>query len=272
MKVMFFNSAWVSTPERFILRGGRWKYVDLRVRYCLILHPEMGPVLIDTGYTAHALNATSRSNFLRAYGYILRPRIVENEQLIPALKSFGITLDDINYVVLTHFHADHVSGLSLFKNAKFITNQKAWQNIEKRSYFQNLKHGIFTELLPGDFASRLIDLSENKSVIISEAKTKAVDVFNDGHLLLLDLPGHAEGQMGVLFNRLKVPLLYAVDAQWLKQALLEDRTPSFPARFVTDDFAAQENTSMVIRNFIENGYDIVLCHDPDVTPYDYVAS
>ena len=54
---VFVNSATVRAPERLMRRGGRWQGLDLQVRYGLFLSETAGPVLIDTGYTRHAVSA-----------------------------------------------------------------------------------------------------------------------------------------------------------------------------------------------------------------------
>ncbi|TGT17315.1 MBL fold metallo-hydrolase, partial [Mesorhizobium sp. M3A.F.Ca.ET.174.01.1.1] len=93
-----------------ILRGGSWQSVRLRVRYGLILHPVAGAVLIDTGYTQEALSGERRGRMLRLYGALLKPELNAAEQVLPVLSRFGLSPDDIRTVIVTHFHADHISG------------------------------------------------------------------------------------------------------------------------------------------------------------------
>ena len=159
MKIVFANSAWVSAAERLILRGGSWRSIRLRVRYGLIIHPQAGPVLIDTGYTPQAISGGGRGTALRLYGAVLKPQLNAAEQPLPVLARFGLTPRDVRTVIVTHFHADHVSGLSLFPNARFIANDAAWSRLKTRTGWQNLRHGVFTELFPADFEARLDGLS-----------------------------------------------------------------------------------------------------------------
>src|SRR5689334_19267980 len=110
MRVVFANSAWVSAAERLILRGGTWQSVRLRVRYGLFFHPAAGPVLVDTGYTPEALSGDRRGRMLRLYGALLKPQLNADEQVLPLLRRFGLSPDDIRTIIVTHFHADHISG------------------------------------------------------------------------------------------------------------------------------------------------------------------
>ncbi|TPJ55039.1 MBL fold metallo-hydrolase [Mesorhizobium sp. B2-7-1] len=268
MRIVFANSAWVSAAERLILRGGRWQSVKLRVRYGLIFHPAAGPVLVDTGYTPEALSGERRSRTLRLYGALLKPELDADEQILPVLRRFGLSPDDIRTIIVTHFHADHISGLSLFRNARFIASDTAWARVKGRSVRQNLRHGVFTELFPPDFEARLEGISAKPRVAPQGDMPGGADLFGDGSVIAVDLPGHADGQFGLLLNRLDRPLLYAVDVQWLLTALTENRTPGFPATMIAEDAAAIEPTSAMLRRFMAAGGEVMLCHDPVPTPYD----
>ncbi|MEP6564857.1 MAG: MBL fold metallo-hydrolase [Mesorhizobium sp.] len=268
MKIVFANSASVGAAERLILRGGSWKTVSLRVRYGLILHPQAGAVLIDTGYTPHAVTGPNRSVALRLYGAVLRPALNAAEQPLPLLAHFGLTPRDIRAVIVTHFHADHMSGLSLFPNARFIANDAAWSRAKARTAWQNLRHGVFSELFPADFESRLDGLSSRQQIASRGGIPGGGDLFGDGSVVAVDLPGHADGQFGLLFPRIERPLLYAVDAQWLLAALVENRTPGLPATLLAEDAAALEPTSEKLRRFLATGGEVMFCHDPETTSYD----
>ena len=272
MKIVFANSAWVSPAERLILRGGSWQSVRLRVRYGLILHPTAGPVLVDTGYTPEALTGEGRSRMLRLYGAVLRPELNAAEQVVPVLKRFGLAPGDIGTVIVTHFHADHISGLSLFPNARFIASDAAWARVKARTPRQNLRHGVFAELFPADFEARLDSLSSKWRIEPSGGVPGGADLFGDGSVIAVDLPGHADGQFGLLFGGLERPLLYAVDAQWLLAAIADDRSPGFPATLIAEDIAAIDATSTTLRRFLATGGQVMLCHDPQVTQYDLTAA
>lgn len=265
MKLAFANSAHVSALERLVLAGGRFKSLQLNVRYGVVIHPAHGPILIDTGYTAHGVTAEDRSRILRFYGAILSPKLILNGQPDAVLARFGFTAADVRFVIVTHFHADHVSGLRSFPNAKFIVDGLAWQVVSCASAVSNLRHGIFTELLPEDFDTRIIRLEECPQT------TDSVDIFGDDSLIAIPLPGHAAGHFGVMINIAPTPVLYAVDAQWVGRAMIEKRTPWLSARLVGDDFAAFKRSSDIIAKHHAAGTQVVLCHDPAPNTFDLPA-
>ncbi|QQA42093.1 MBL fold metallo-hydrolase [Pelagovum pacificum] len=265
MKLLFANSAHVHASERLLLKGGRGRRMALRVRYGLVRHPDHGAILIDTGYTKAATSAPGRSLLLRLYGKLLKPTLLTDGQPDAFLARQGLTPQDISTVVLTHFHADHVSGLSLFPQATLITPGAALKALRNRGTLANLRHGVFAELIP-DMTTQPI---EDRPLVRTGADLPpAHDVFGDGSLLALDLPGHAEGHVGLLFPKLETPLLYATDAAWLLDALDPGKAQGRLAALISDDRPAAAASEDVIRRFRAKGWQVMLCHDPAPTAYD----
>lgn len=269
MRPVFSNSAWVDARERLVLRGGRLQVVALPVRYGLVQHPKAGPTLIDTGYAAHALSGSGRGCALRLYGKLLSPRLNLAGQAAPFLARHGLTPEEISTVIVTHFHADHVSGLRLFPKARFVASGVAWGRIARRGRVQNLRHGIFSELLPDDFAARLTPVEECL-VVPHPVGAKAWDIFGDGLILAVDLPGHADGHLGLYFNDRVGPLLYATDTQWMLDALPKDRRPQLAPRLIADAPKLLDRSTDIVLAFHRTGGSILLCHDPKPSQFDEV--
>lgn len=269
MTPVFANSAHVRVRERLVLGKGTWRPIDLRVRYGLCLHPARGPILIDTGYTHHSISAKERSLPLRLYSLVLSPRLVPEEQPEVFLHQFGLSLCDVTLVILTHFHADHVSGLSLFPNARFLADVNAWRRISSLSWANQLRHGVFAELFPSDFIRRLEPLDPCKTIDFPQYGLSGRDILGDGSMVAIDLPGHAAGHFGIFFPHQDPPLLYAVDAEWIAPALRGSRTPGFPASLVACDDSAQRKTRRRLQCAADLGVDILLCHDPRPTRHDF---
>lgn len=255
----FFNSAIVRVPERLILAGGGWRPIEIGVRYGLIEHPEVGPVLIDTGYGPRATTGP-RSAMLKLYTAVLRPRLVHDTLPLPMLAAKGISPGDIRLIVLTHFHPDHIAGLKDFPNAKILASAGAFRRIETMGAPRRLRHGVFAELLPADFAARLVAIEDRPVVPLPLGLGIGWDVFGDGTCIAIDLPGHALGHFGLVWP--ERALLYAVDTQWLNAAVVHDRHPRGPARLIYADDAAMRASAEKVRRFAERGGDVLLCHEP----------
>ena len=267
MRPVFANSAFVTAPERFVLKGGRWRRINLRVRYGFFRHPDAGLVLIDTGYGPRVTQGP-RGMALRLYNALLGPALLAAGQPDVALRQIGATPGDVGTVILTHHHADHVSALDLFPQARIITKSAVLEHIRGRSGWKNLRHGIFAELLPQGLAARTRDVD---GLALREAPLglgAGRDLFGDGSVLAIDLPGHAEGHFGLCFTALPVPFLYAVDAQWLTAALPAERQPGFPASLIADDRQALAESTRRVLAFRQAGGEVLLCHDPEMSPFD----
>jgi len=271
MKVTFFNSAWVSVFERFVLARGRWKRSRLRVRYGVIEHPEAGLVLIDTGYGPSVTTGRLRSRGLKLYNHLFGPRLDPNGALYQVLTRLGHSEDDVRVVIVTHFHPDHICELKRFPNARIVAHKDAYDALMLWSWGKRLRHGIFTEFLPSDLSSRLTDVSQLSRMEGPLKLGECYDVFGDGMVLAVDLPGHAIGHFGVCFAHCDPPLLYAVDVQWVIPAIIENRRPGLPGSLVaTAPNATQSSSCEKVRKFHEAGGTVLLCHDPDKSSFDHV--
>ena len=82
-------------------------------------------------------------------------------------------------------------------------------------------------------------------------------------MLAVPLPGHLRGHTGFVWPKLERPLLYAADAQWLARAVMEDRPPGAPARWIMDDLEADADTRRRIAAFSRAGGEVAWCHDPE---------
>lgn len=265
---MFVNSSFVGAPERFVLAGGRWSMVRLQVRFGYFDHPRFGPVLIDTGYTPRVTTGKYRSLPLKLYAGLVRAELCKAGQVLTFLKTRGIEPADIRKIIVTHFHADHVSGLCDFPNARFLAPRAGWDALNQNSKFANIRHGFFVELLPPDFSDRLDFFDESPPFALPDG-TKGHDLFGDGVAVSVDLPGHAPGHTGLFFGALDQPLLYATDVQWMRQAVVENRVPGFPAtRVATDQRSALFSTGWL--QTMAGKCDFLLCHQPDVHRFDLI--
>src|SRR5262245_18522717 len=264
---LFPTSAIVRASERLVLGGGRWTRLDIPIRYGLWLHQRFGPVLIDTGYAPRVTSDARRSLGLKLYNALLRPRLIEMDAPLQRLRALGLGPGDVTRIVVTHFHADHVAGLGDFPNARILASADAFSRLSRMSKLQQLHNAYYPELVPADFAVRLMPIEDCRTVALPHNLGRGFDLFDDGSLLAVPLPGHALGHHGLLWPEL--PLLYAVDAQWLLQAIMDRRLPEGPARLIYADEAEVSASCEKVRSFALTGGRVVLCHDPQ--PVDFPA-
>ena len=251
----FPNSAVVRVPERLVLKGGRWTRIDLPVRYGVFEHPVQGTCLIDTGYTEHVTRAKGRSLPLRVYAGLLRPQLADTA--LPRAKV------DPMVVLLTHLHADHVSGLRNYPDARIYAHGGGVEHFLQAGWYGRTRHGVFAELLPDDLMARLVATESLPEVDGPLGLGACHDVFGDGSVLCVPLPGHMRGHVGFVFPNQSPPLLYAGDATWLARAIREGREPGPPARWILDNVAETRESAQKLLAFAAAGGRVVHCHDPE---------
>ncbi|HTK08419.1 MAG TPA: MBL fold metallo-hydrolase [Ktedonobacteraceae bacterium] len=241
--------------EQHMIQGGRRQRVHCHALVALLQHPEHGWLLWDTGYAPHMLSATQHlpySLYRRATPLVLNPKLAVAAQLA----RWNIGPHDIRRVIISHFHADHIAGLRDFPEAELIALESAYADVAARKGINALRRGFIPTLLPDDFRERATLLPPFTGSVLSTLGA-TYDLFNDGSLLFVELPGHAHGQIGMLVNTTRGRILFAADGCWLTRSVYERRPPSRMTHFFIDDARAMHAT-------INHLADFALAY-PDVT-------
>ncbi len=181
-----------------------------------IFLPGYGHVVADTGYSPEFRVAT-RSFPERLYAWATPMTIDEDKTAAAILKKKGVNPGEVKYVIITHFHGDHVCGLKDFPNAKFICSRAALEQVKAVSGFGAVKRGILKKLLPDDFMQRVLLIEDIAKVSrVLDGGLQSYSFFDNTDIWFVSVPGHARGMVGLLIKGAERTLFYAADAQWDK--------------------------------------------------------
>ncbi|MCT4640766.1 MAG: MBL fold metallo-hydrolase [Bacteriovoracaceae bacterium] len=237
LKINFLDAGYCTHPECMTIRGGRLKSKIYPAMFMHIEHPKHGHILYDTGYSRDFEKETA--SFPNKLYAMLTPVILKDDGCAKGrLKKLGVNPEDISYIIISHFHADHISGLKDFKNAKFIYLKKEFVRVSKLKGLKALVNGVLPGLIPKDFEQRAIAIDENYKYKNYNSDIEAFfeysyDIFGDGSIVAVDLPGHSEAQMGLYLRQEDKEYFLVADSCWLSESIRKNIGPNFMAKLIT---------------------------------------
>lgn len=249
--------------EHHLIRGGRRRRVECHSTIALFRHPRAGWVLYDTGYAPRIVESTRRlpaALYRWATPLAVRPEL----SAVAQLARLGIDARDVAHVIVSHFHADHVAGLRDFPRARVWASRAAWTDVAGRAGLGGLVRAYLPALVPDDFEQRA-ELLPPLAGRALDGLGATHDLFGDGTLALVELPGHARGQLGLAAHTTRGKLLFVADACWVRDGYRTLRPPHWLTRVITDDARARDATLARLRDFARAAPDvsIVPTHCPE---------
>jgi len=213
VEVTAYVTGWVEAPADILidqsnpntpdsLREAQWvPSLAYAVR-----HPEFGIVILDTG-----LRAGSCDYGLRPV-YWVPCRNAPGSDLVSQLEDEDVRPEDIRFIVPSHFHGDHISGLSSlldFADATILSTSGSMSEVRSTMRFAK---GIPAAMIASDMRVKIMDDSFTQSTMSVEV----YDVFGDGSLKLFETPGHTKGHISAIARGTQHDILFTFDASHLE--------------------------------------------------------
>lgn len=222
----------------YLPTAARDETFDLPVTSILLRHVQ-GNVLFDTG-----CHPTVVSDVEARWGWlakVITPVMTKDDNVVAGLADMGMTPDDIDVVVCSHFHVDHCGCNVFFKRATLIAHARELEaarapGAEEQGYLPiEWDHPLPTDAIAGER-----------------------DVFGDGRIVLLPLPGHTPGTLGALVELERSgQFLLASDALSLRETLDSGFVPRN-----TWNADALVKSLAEIRRIAARGATVICGHDP----------
>jgi len=137
-----------------------------------------------------------------------------NKPLADLLKQINVNPEDVKFVGISHFHADHTGQLAPLKNATLLIGKGDWDGINATPPLGGANVKGFAEWI-----------AEQRKV---EPLSADKDVFDDGSVMVLRAPGHTPGH-SILLVRLKEmgPVILSGDSVHFRENYEHDGVPGF---------------------------------------------
>lgn len=214
-------------PAASAEKGASWRPCEFPALVSLLRHPREGWILFDTGYGESFANAT------RSFPESLYPRVTPvswkpEQSAVSQLWAAGIEPAALGHVVVSHFHGDHVGGLADFPHAPVWCAHDAWEDLHGRARLSALSVGLLPALAPRSRVSQLRFFEHAPAARLPpdlEPFGTGHDLFRDGSIYAIPLPGHAVGHFGLAFRDARRWVFLVGDAAWSTRAVLENIPP-----------------------------------------------
>ena len=247
--------------ECLAVGGGRVAPVVFPALAALIMHPDAGPILFDTGYAEHFLEIT-KTFPERLYRWTTPVSLPAGQRLEQQLARHGVTMSEIGVCVISHFHADHIAGLRDLPAARIIALKRGYDMFREYGRWRGLLHGSLPGLAPEDLLARLTLADSCPAVPLPRAWDllgQGYDLLGDGSLIGVPLPGHSPGHMGLLFrDHEQRDVLLAGDSSWSSRAIAGNLMPSRLVRPIFDNWKAYRQTLHLLHRTVTLHAELVV--------------
>jgi len=224
-------------PGAFSADGG-WRYVVT----CYLLRGTDRCVLVDTGCGAASL---AFPTFLGVEG-----------QLGRRLSAIDVSPEDIDIVVITHIHPDHVGGVlthgdgpaeRAFPRARLVVPRRDWDAWSRPEVQEAFPVPYVGDTIAPLIEAGVVDLVDGEHDVSK-------------HLRLLPTPGHTPGSSSLLIESAGERAMLVGDV-WLHPAQITD--PAMKCSFDMEPDVARETRATLATRFSDEGLMIGACHFPE---------
>ncbi len=256
LSVSIVKTAEWETLEGFLYSGGSWFTKRKGVHSAILIRHPQNTLLFDSG-----LGRNIDQQFVDSMPFWLKPFMnYKNHQPARDLLSEFVKNNPVRTIILYHFHWDHISGIEDFQDTAEV-----W--VTKEAYDWMMSSGVKEKLYIQELSKhqkikwRFIQLNSGPY----ENFERSFDVFQDNSVVLVPLPGHSPGSLG-MFVKLHSGkrIFFTGDTTWVLEGFELPAQKFWAARILADhDQTKIEQTILKVRQLMQAFPDIIIvpAHD-----------
>lgn len=257
-QLWLFHCGWVRVPRSLIVAHAANDLPRLPFLCALAYHSDYGPILVDAPFgpegpaNVGALVAT----LLRGVGL----KFEREWSVVPRVEQLGFRPSEVGHILMTHLHADHTGGMKQLGHAHFHITRSEWELASHIGPLDALRHGY----QPDDFRAmrnRIERLDDPPPIGEDPA---GLDVFGDGSIEAVGLPGHSVGHVGYRFNFADGRTVFHLGDAAFTTAMVTERDRFGPlSRSFAYDLGQARQTLQDLRLYYDDHPDelLVCSHD-----------
>lgn len=165
-----------------------------------------------------------------------------DDTYLRALAAAGFSVDDIDYVMCTHLHPDHVGWNTRLENGRWVPTFPNARYVFGKTEFDHWTAQNEKAAVPVFVDSVLPIVEAKRETIVTD------DIAIGDHARILPTPGHTPGHVAFTFGRGKDDAVFSGD---LMHTPLQTRYPDVSVKFDVDPAQAARTR----RNFLERYCD-----------------
>lgn len=189
----------------------------------LLKHIEYGYILIDTGYGNFLNNDKIKSVF---YKTLTQSQFTYDNHICYQLIKDGISREDIKHIIITHFHPDNIGALDSFYHCTIHASKHIYNTLLNKN--KTFISPLLNENVIAAFKTIENESKKVENHFLNKYFINVYDLFGEGSILIVNLPGHTEDQVGVFIPTLNT--FFISDA-----ALLNDDNQLISNHFILNE-------------------------------------
>lgn len=240
--------------------SGELRKVRFPTTVVLLEHANEGPILFDTGLTPRIPHLLRKFPD-HLFAHLLPMQIDYETTAAHQLRSRGLRPEEIRHVVISHFHSDHVAGVLDFPRARLTYSTEEFRHLSGLSRMGRLRHSFIPELLPQDLIHRRFEPGRDTPLPALGPGFSGRDLFQDGSLYLVSLPGHSLGHQGLFVPDYRGRSWFFVgDAAHLSSSIRDGTAPAAPGpRLIFHDPDQYRETLLRLTPLLD-AHEVIPCH------------